>query len=108
MTDVHIHLASLLIDLEYELRRAQLWGDTPPSASALASSEPFCVDTMDFQDWLQFVFLPRMGTLLANQQALPSQCNIAAMAETVWIATPAAKPVITVLKAFDDSINTHA
>lgn len=105
MTHLHIHLSSLLIDLEYELRRAQLWGSMPPSDTALASIEPFCVDTMLFQDWLQFVFLPRMRLLLSNRDPLPNQCNIATMAETVWMGTPAAKPVIAVLQAFDASLN---
>ncbi len=107
MTNHYIHLTSLLIDLECELRRAQLWATEAPSSTALASIEPFCVDTMSFNEWLQFVFLPRMHTLLTNQQPLPEQCNITAIAETVWTGTPAAKPVITILRLLDESINTR-
>ena len=106
MTDTrYIPLASLLIDIECELRRAGLWGDVAPGPEALASTEPFCVDTMGFQDWLQFVFLPRMHALIEAQAVLPSQCDIATMAETVWTADGRAKTVITVLRAFDEAIN---
>lgn len=105
MTERYSHLASLLIDIECELRRALLWGTIEPTEDALASTEPFCVDTMSFQEWLQFVFLPRMHQLLAHQHPLPAQCNITAMAEMVWAGTPAAKQVIYALRKFDDCIN---
>jgi uncharacterized protein YqcC (DUF446 family) len=98
-------LASLLIDIECELRRANLWSVEPPSAEALASVEPFCVDSMDFQQWLQFVLLPRMQMLLEARAPLPLQCDIATMAETVWAAHVHAKNVIAVLRAFDATIN---
>ncbi|HQQ75279.1 MAG TPA: YqcC family protein [Pseudomonadales bacterium] len=100
----YTHLASLLIDIECELRRANLWSAVTPSAEALASVEPFCVDTLDFHQWLQFILLPRMQTLIAAQAPLPDKCDIAAMAETVWAANVHAKPVIEVLRAFDETI----
>ncbi|HSC74637.1 MAG TPA: YqcC family protein [Pseudomonadales bacterium] len=106
MTDTrYIPLASLLIDIECELRRANLWSAEPPSAEALASIEPFCVDTMDFQQWLQFVLLPRMNTLITAQAPLPDKCDITTMAETVWAANVHAKHVIDALRAFDQTIN---
>ena len=105
MTDTrYILLASLLIDIECELRRANLWSAEPPTAEALASVEPFAVDTMDFQQWLQFVFLPRMQMLLEARAPLPAKCDITAMAETVWAANTQASAVINVLRAFDQTI----
>ena len=107
MTDTrYIPLASLLIDLELELRRADLWSAETPSTEALASVEPFCVDTLDFQQWLQFILLPRMNTLIATQAPLPDKCDITAMAETVWPANVQANPVIDVLRQFDNVINS--
>lgn len=106
MTDTrYTLLASLLIDIECELRRSHLWSAEPPSAEALASVEPFCVDTMDLQQWLQFIFLPRMHELLVAKAPLPAQCDITAIAETVWTANIHAKPVIDVLRQFDAVIN---
>lgn len=106
MTDTrYIPLASLLIDIECELRRADLWSAERPSADALASVEPFCVDTMDFQQWLQFILLPRMQAIVAAQAPLPGKCDITTMAETVWPTNTRAKPVIDVLRQFDTVIN---
>ncbi len=99
-------LASLLIDIECELRRANFWSAEPPSAEALASVEPFCVDSMDFEQWLQFVLLPRMRVLLETKAALPEKCEIATMAETVWAANVHAGAVINALREFDQTITS--
>ncbi len=78
---VHVNIASLLIDVEAELRRLQQWQSEPPTVAALASTEPFCVDTLSFAQWLQFIFLPRMHALVANNQLPPGRCEIKPMAE---------------------------
>jgi len=74
-------VAVLLIDVEAHLRQLGLWQSQPPGADALASTQPFCVDTLEFDQWLQFVFLPTMQELLETGQALPGECGIAPMAE---------------------------
>jgi len=77
----YIEVAALLIDVEAELRRLQQWQNESPSAEALASSEPFCVDTLTFAQWLQFIFLPRMHALVAMEQLPPGRCEIKPLAE---------------------------
>jgi len=77
----HTEIASLLIDVEAELRRLRQWDAEPPSAAALASTEPFCVDTLSFPQWLQFVFLPRMHALIDAAQLPPGRCEITPLAE---------------------------
>ena len=74
-------VAELLIDIEAELRQLALWERVPPPASALASSEPFCIDTLSLPQWLQFVFLPTLYRLLEEDAALPERCAITPMAE---------------------------
>ncbi len=74
-------VAEVLIDIESELRQLGLWDRQVPSNSALASSEPFCVDTLTLPQWLQFVFLPTLYRLLEAQEPLPARCGIAPMAE---------------------------
>ena len=81
MSDINTQLAALLIDLEAELRKQHWWDAQPPTAQALASVEPFCVDSLDFYQWLQFVFLVKMRVLLEAQAQLPDNCQIAPMAE---------------------------
>jgi len=74
-------IAALLIDVEAALRRLRLWDDEEPSAEALASTQPFAIDTLTFPQWLQFIFLPTMYRLLEQQAPLPERCGIAPMAD---------------------------
>lgn len=77
-------LAEHLLLIERELRVLGWWQEQAPSAEALASQEPFCVDTLTFEQWLQWVFLPRMKQLLEAGAALPSVSGIQPMAEMVY------------------------
>jgi len=77
-------LADQLLLIERELRVLDLWASTPPDARALASQEPFCVDTLSFEQWLQWIFLPRMKVILEREDALPAVSGILAMAEVVY------------------------
>lgn len=70
-----------LLQIELELRQLQVWESGPPPESAFQSSEPFCLDTMEFTQWLQFVFLHKMKMLVETGQPLPSVSGIAPMAE---------------------------
>ncbi|QIB65221.1 YqcC family protein [Kineobactrum salinum] len=74
-------VAAVLIDIEAQLRYLSLWESIPPSAEALASQEPFCIDTLTLPQWLQFVFLPTLYRLLEQEASLPERCAIAPMAE---------------------------
>lgn len=84
MTDRHVAVAEILLDIECELRRARLWQNEPPSEEALASDQPFAVDTLQFHQWLQFILLPRMHALVTAHLPLPQSCGIAPMAEETY------------------------
>ena len=74
-------IAEVLIDIEAQLRQLGLWDKIPPSSQALASTEPFCVDTLSLPQWLQFVFIPTIYQMLESGEPLPERCGIAPMAE---------------------------
>lgn len=83
--DVRRHrLADLLLLIEKELRALGWWTAEPPDARALASEQPFCVDTLPLQAWLQWVLLPRIKALLESDEALPRASGISVMAEEVF------------------------
>ncbi|MEH6493299.1 YqcC family protein [Halopseudomonas sp.] len=74
-------LADALLRLELGLRALGLWSDTRPAAERLNSPAPFCVDTLTFEQWLQWVFIPRLALLINQQGRLPAACNIMPMAQ---------------------------
>lgn len=47
-----------------------------PVAEAFLSEEPFSIDTMSAEEWLQWVFIPRMWALLESGSALPNKIAI--------------------------------
>lgn len=81
MTPDRVEIASLLIDLEAALRGMNLWELEPPSEEALASTQPFAVDTRDFHQWLQFIFMPTIQHILLSDLPLPEACGVTPMAE---------------------------
>lgn len=77
----HQKVGEWLLGVEIELRQLQLWQAEAPSAEALASTQPFCIDTLNFPQWLQFIFLVKMQQLVDGNLPLPSNCAIAPMAQ---------------------------
>lgn len=77
----HQAVARELAGIATDLQALDLWDAQPPSETALASREPFCLDTLSFPQWLQFIFLPRMSSLCEQSLTLPTKCGIAPMSE---------------------------
>lgn len=77
-------VADQLLLIERELRKLDRWAAEPPAAEALASVEPFCVDTLALEEWLQWIFLPRMKALIEAGAGLPGASGIRAMAEEAF------------------------
>lgn len=103
--DVHGQLAELLCQIEHHLRAQSLWSGTKPSADKLASQEPFCIDTLSFVEWLQFVFLPRMSIIADAQLPLPINSQIAPMAQEYFRGQSAdASNLCQLLLRFDQLI----
>ncbi len=73
--------------VEAALRASGHWQLQSPSPQALASTEPFCVDTLSFDQWLQFIFLPRLRALVASHGLPTGPCGIAPMAEQALAGT---------------------
>lgn len=95
-------LADCLLRVEAEMRRSGVWSDTAPSEEALASSQPFCLDTLVFTEWLQFVFLAKMKVMVESNSALPSVSGIAPMAEEHFrVRTASAGRLIQELTVID-------
>ena len=60
----HKEVEILIIKLEQSLREEMLWSSSTPPDKALQSILPFALDTLSFEQWLQFVFIPKIKFLL--------------------------------------------
>lgn len=70
--------------LEKELRHLNWWQENPPNPEALQSKEPFCVDTLNFSEWLQWVYLPKIKNYLQTNPLPPKPSCLLPMAEEAW------------------------
>lgn len=101
-------LADQLLLIERELRIQGWWDSVPPSPEALASELPFCVDTLSFEQWLQWIFLPRMTFMLEAGMALPTASGVQAMGEVAFRERLAqAKPLLGLLGEFDNLLEVR-
>ena len=99
-------VAEVLIDIEAQLRQLGQWDKIPPSTEALASSQPFCVDTLTLPQWLQFIFLPTLYEMLEQDQALPERCGIAPMAQEYFRdAELATEELVIALETIDELLS---
>lgn len=99
-------LADLILDIEAEMRRISLWEGERPSDEALSSLVPFCHDTLEFHQWLQWVFLPKMKAVLETEENFPTSSDIAPLAEYSLARIPQnTGRLLQLIQKFDEFIN---
>lgn len=104
-----LDIADHLLLIERELQVQGWWSEEAPSAEALASVVPFAVDAMAFEQWLQWIFLPRMKIIIEQGHPLPNASGILVMAETVFVDRPEqSRELRRLLAAFDQLISPSA
>ncbi len=88
--------------LEEAMRHFSLWPASRPSSSAMQSTVPFAVDTMSFECWLAYIFIPKMRAVINAGQPIPNM-QIAPAAE-VYL-TVSSREVISLLRDIDNIVN---
>ena len=77
-------LLRLLQEIRAELEALDLWQQEAPPAEALASTQPFCIDTLNFSEWLQWLLIPRLQEMVRRELPLPANSQIHPMAEEAF------------------------
>ncbi|GAB3344755.1 YqcC family protein [Chromohalobacter beijerinckii] len=105
----HDDLMKALENLVATLRSVDMWRVEEPTAAAFASQQPFCVDTMVMPQWLRYVFVARLETLVETESPLPASCDVAPAVDT-WLkdASPSVRRVVTEAVAEVDRVVTEA
>lgn len=96
-----VQTQQLLVELETALKSAQLWSSNSPSDWAMSSTAPFACDRMDFEQWLQFIFIPTLTRMLEQQLPLPSKIGLVPMAHERCKTLGALRGVLSSLAKFD-------
>lgn len=103
---MHSKIADVLLDIEAEMRRLELWSEKPASPEQLRSTQPFSIDTMTFPEWTQYVFIVRLKTIIETSAPLPPTSDIAPMAEEYFKAIHVDSAALEAsFRTFDQLIN---
>ncbi|MGL5007180.1 MAG: YqcC family protein [Plesiomonas sp.] len=106
--DQYQHTFLLLDNIQQALVTLNLWQAMPPEAAAFESTEPFSIDTMSAEQWLQWVFLPRMQALLDAKAPLPTRFSIAPYVEEALKTHPQISLLLAPLQELDSLFTREA
>ncbi|WP_237385896.1 YqcC family protein [Xenorhabdus sp. Sc-CR9] len=73
-----------LQSIEATMKMVGIWQNYPPKPEAFESTEPFSIDTMSADEWLQWVLIPRIRALIEQKANLPTAFAIAPYFEEVY------------------------
>lgn len=91
-----------LAAIEAEMRRIGLWQSEPLPGAAYAFQEPFAMDTMAFPQWLQFVFIPRVKSIVQVRGEFPSSSSVGTQAIREFDGYSEATKLVALLCEFDE------
>lgn len=99
-----------LQDIEVAMRAVELWQTFPPPAEAFESNEPFSIDTMTAEQWLQWVFIPKMYALLESNSSFPTRFAITPYFEEALSDhdRPDCAALLVQLQRLDDVLNKES
>ncbi|MDK1237232.1 YqcC family protein [Cronobacter turicensis] len=98
----HQRVRQQLQRVEQVLRHHQQWQIAAPDSSAFESTQPFCMDTLEPYEWLQWVLIPRLHALLDAGAPLPQAFAVAPYYEvTLEASHPARDAVLVTLVELD-------
>ena len=92
--------------IEQELRRIGVWQEVRPPEEAFQSTRPFFGDTMSFYQWVQFVLIPRVRSVVAERGHFPPKSHVGAYAVRELDTDPDGAELATLLCRFDKFIET--
>ena len=66
--------------IEIEMKRIGMWQDEPLKPEQYDFRSAFGADTMAFEQWLEFIFIPHVRDMIVTREPFPSESNVAAQA----------------------------
>jgi uncharacterized protein YqcC (DUF446 family) len=100
---LEVQVDALLVDLEGAMKKTVLWASRPPSDRAMQSAAPFACDRMTFEQWLQFIFIPRIRALMAQAKPLPDNIALYPMGQEMF--KEKALDVLVILRKIDQRLS---
>ena len=84
------------------MKRIGGWSFEPLPEEAYEFHQAFAMDTMAFTQWLQFILIPRVRSIIAQKGDFPSESMVGAQAIREFDGDATASGLVTLLSEFDD------
>lgn len=95
-------LLTLFASIQAQLQALQLWQHTRPDESQLESAQPFAMDKLAPEAWLQWIFVDKMTAMIENGEPLPSGFAIAPYFEQCWQSNSDYQPLLELIRQVDE------
>jgi uncharacterized protein YqcC (DUF446 family) len=93
------------LEIEKELRRSGRWSNEPLAAEKLKDMGAFGENTMCFEEWLQFILVPRIREIVRTKDSFPTGSMIASYAIRVLDGDPESATLHELLYELDRIVN---
>jgi uncharacterized protein YqcC (DUF446 family) len=100
---LEVQIDTLLANLEDAMKGALLWTPRSPSAWAMQSTSPFACDRMPLEQWLQFIFIPKIRLLIVQGAPLPNKISLHPMGQEMF--NEKALEVLVILLKIDQCLS---
>ena len=94
-------VAAKVGEIEREMKRIRLWQEKPLVPEKYNFTMAFAMDTMSYNQWLQFVFIPRVREIINTEGKFPASSSVGVQAVREFDTYPNAEGLITLLSEFD-------
>ncbi len=90
-----------IVEIQIEMKRIGYWQSEPLPEEKHNFHAAFAMDTMAFSQWLQFIFIPRVTSIVEARSEFPSSSSVGAQAIREFDGDPDAQRLVSLLCEFD-------
>lgn len=88
-------------EIEAEIKRIGWWREEPLPPEMYQFTQAFAMDTMPYVYWLQFIFIPRVRSVVEERGQFPPASSVGGQAIREFDGQDEAEPLVTLLCEFD-------
>lgn len=104
---LHERAGQAIAAIEAELQCLGRWAAEAPTPEQFTNMGPFGMHTMAFEQWLQWVLVPRVQEIITTKGTFPTSSQVSVFATREYDGDPDAAHLVDLLRDFDDLFASH-
>jgi len=108
MKDRYGQAGEKIDEIVAEMQRLGVWQGEPPPPEKMRFSKAFAMDTLSFEQWLQFVLVPRVRGIIDERGEFPEESSLGDKANReylMWGGDPGFERMVELLFELDSLIH---